>query len=94
MMDTLVAHGRPVRVYGEMVDNLAVRGDYAHAILLESMWNALATRYTFTLFCGYSAISFGDPRRGDMLRKICAAHTHVSADDRDPLGAFLVATHG
>ena len=37
----LARRGRRVRAYGEMVDLLAMRGELADAIKLETLWNDL-----------------------------------------------------
>jgi|SoiMethySBSTD1v2_1073268.scaffolds.fasta_scaffold03155_14 DcmR-like sensory protein len=81
---------RPVRIYGEMVDVLAARGEYTMAGELEELWNELGKRQAFTLFCGYSAAHFGDPKDADALRRICAAHSEVLTNPADVLGSFLV----
>jgi hypothetical protein len=86
----LAASGQPLRIYGEMVDLLAAQGDYAAALRLEQLWNDLAGRYSFTLFCGYSAASFGNPRTQPCLQSICRAHTAVRTDPRDVLASFIV----
>lgn len=85
--------GRRVRIYGEMVDVLAAPGNFNGARELEDFWNELGERESFTLFCGYSAVTFGDPHSARALRAICDAHSHVSADPRDQLGSFLLRTH-
>jgi hypothetical protein len=92
LVSTLAARGARVRIFGEMVDLLAGAGDYAGAEQLEALWNDLAQREPFVLFCGYSAASFGDPRSRAALRRICAAHEHVHTDPADLLGSFLVDT--
>jgi KaiC/GvpD/RAD55 family RecA-like ATPase len=94
MMSALCAAGHVVRAYGEMVDLLVARNDYRGAVHLEEMWNRLAARYSFTLFCGYSAVHFGDVRRGQALLSICRAHTAASAAPDDVLSSFLLSTHG
>lgn len=94
LVRTLVDRGPHLRIYGEIVDDLATRGDYHSAMQLEELWNGLAECHTFTVMCGYSAISFGDPRRADTLKSICCAHSHVRADERDPLASFLLSAHG
>jgi hypothetical protein len=88
------ASGRPLRVYGEMVDVLAAQGEYAAALELEELWNELATEHVFTILCGYTAGHFGDPRNATDLRRICAAHSAVVADPQDVLGSFLVNGRG
>ena len=82
-----------LRIYGEMVDVLASEGDYRSAELLEEFWNALGERESFKLFCGYSAVNFGDPRTAEALRAICRSHTHVRSNPRDALGSFLLGSH-
>jgi len=89
----LIARGRPLRVYGEMVDVLAIEGDFDAARELETLWNQLAVRHPFTLFCGYSAISFGDPRTAHTLRALCNAHTRVRSEAEDVLGSFLLEAY-
>lgn len=82
-------HGR-VRAYGEMVDSLARSGEFQSAARLEELWNRLADREQFTLFCGYSAEHFGNPRDRAALDQICQLHSHVHSDPRDVLGSFLL----
>jgi anti-sigma regulatory factor (Ser/Thr protein kinase) len=49
----------PRRVYGEMVGVLWSEGNVAGAINVEALWNALAARMSFSLFCGYpSSVAF------------------------------------
>ena len=89
----LSSRGRRLLVYGEMVDVLATRGDFDAAGELEALWNQLAARHRFTLLCGYSAVSFGDPRSARALRDLCSAHSHVLSSPGDVLGAFLLGTY-
>ena len=79
-----------LRVYGEMVDLLAAEGDFRGALELETVWNGLRERESFQLFCGYSAVSFGDPRVSEELRLISRAHSHVHTNPSDILGTFLL----
>ena len=92
LVRTLAARGPRLRIFGEMVDLLAGSGDYAGAEELEELWNGLAQREPFVLFCGYSASTFGDPRSRAALRRICDAHEHVHTSPTDLLGSFLVDT--
>jgi hypothetical protein len=82
--------GRTLRAYGEMVDLLAGEGDYRGAQQLEGLWNELREREPFTLFCGYSAVNFGDPRTSTALRHICRSHSRVRSNPLDALGAYLL----
>ena len=65
----------PVRAYGEMVDLLWKQGRPDAAIKLEIMWNDLATRYSFSLLCGYSMGNFY--KQADQYEAVCKQHTHV-----------------
>jgi hypothetical protein len=89
----LASRSVPLRIYGEMVDILAAKGEYRAAHELEELWNALGERESFTLFCGYSAEHFGDPRTAESLRTICRAHTSVRVDPRDLLSSYLVQAY-
>jgi hypothetical protein len=93
LVSSLAARGKPLRIYGEMVDVLAAQGEYAAAHELEELWNRLGKREEFTLFCGYTAAHFGDPRNAEALRRVCASHSEVLSDPRDVLGSFLLRTH-
>jgi hypothetical protein len=90
LVRTLVERGRPLRIFGEMVDLLAGAGDHACAAQLEELWNGLARRHPFRLLCGYSAASFGNPRARVALRRMCDAHQQVRSAPPDLLGTFLV----
>lgn len=86
----LTLRGRPLRIYGEMVDILAADGDLPAAEQLEQLWNDLAASARFTLFCGYSSVHFGNPRTAAALQHICQAHTHVVAAPADELATWLL----
>ena len=86
----LEAFGRPLRIYGEMVDMLASRGEHVAALELEELWNDVDLRKNYRVFCSYMAANFADPRTRDELRRVCAAHTEVRSDPRDVRGSSLV----
>ncbi len=86
----LASSDRRLRVYGEMVDVLASTGDFRIALQLEARWNDLRPETPFTLFCGYSAENFGNPKLSETLRLTCQAHSHIRTSPRDPLAAFLL----
>lgn len=87
---TRLGDGRRLRIYGEMVDVLAARGNYKGAMQLEELWNGLATRESFTLFCGYASGHFGDLKTAKFLADICASHSHVHRKADDLLAEFLL----
>lgn len=82
--------GRRVRAYGEMVDMLAQRGEFADAIKLEALWNRLGERVPFFLMCGYSAAHFVATATHRALREICCAHSSVHRHAQDPLATWLL----
>jgi hypothetical protein len=88
----LRSRGRPLRVYGEMVDVLALEGDFQAARQLEDLWNDLGCAEPFTLLCGYSAVHFGDPASADALARICRSHSEVRVSPHDILATFLLET--
>jgi hypothetical protein len=80
-----------VRIYGEMVDLLATRGDFSAAEQLETMWNDLGTESPFTLLCGYASANFADDRAASALHAICCTHTKTTVKPADLLGAWLLS---
>jgi hypothetical protein len=87
----LLSEGRGLRIYGEMVDLLALEMDFQGAQQLETLWNRLEPGQPYTLLCGYLSARFGDPRHTRWLNAICAAHTRVETAPGDRLGAWLVS---
>jgi hypothetical protein len=92
LVHALAARGKPLRIYGEMVDLLAGEADFNAVLQVEEMWNDLAAQAPFTLFCGYSAVNFGNPLTTGALRLICRTHSHVRSNSRDMLGSYLVSS--
>jgi hypothetical protein len=85
------AFGRPLRIYGEMVDVLAAEENFAAVIELERLWNQLTRECSFKLLCGYSSAHFGDERTAATLKRICAEHDHATARSSDLLASWLLA---
>jgi signal transduction histidine kinase len=71
---------RPIHIFGELVDLLWAQGEQDAAISLEAMWNALAQKHAFNLFCSYRVT----PSRATSasLKPVCAAHSHVLRPER------------
>jgi len=69
-----LAHGTPVRIYGEMVAVLWSQCQFRAAIRLEQLWNQLGTCKEFSLLCGYPAAAFQD---GSLLDEVSACHSHI-----------------
>ena len=79
-----------LRIFGDIVDVLADRGNLQDACMLEACWNRLAQIVPFSLFCGYSSMNLAGPGTVNMRRAICHSHTRMAIDALDPLGVFLV----
>jgi hypothetical protein len=69
--------GHRVRVFGEMVDLLFLRGEPRAALALEKLWNDLARGRDFALLCGYQLDVFDRASQVEALPGVCDAHTHV-----------------
>ncbi|MGN6316119.1 ATP-binding protein [Trinickia sp.] len=77
MGSVAVQAGGPVHAFGEMVSLLCERGLHDAAVRLETLWNELAKRCSFTLFCAYPHALFSNAEHSPVFEHICAAHTHV-----------------
>jgi PAS domain S-box-containing protein len=65
------------RAYGEMVDILCREGRGEAAVILERLWNDVAHRHRFSLFCAYAIDSVADD--ADLHARICEAHSSSRA---------------
>lgn len=65
---------RRVSVFGEMVAVLCASDNAPAAVRLERMWNELAARFSFSLFCAYPLELFARDLDGDVLLAVCAEH--------------------
>jgi PAS domain S-box-containing protein len=74
---SLTANGRSLRAFGEMVALLWAEGNIEGAIRLEELWNALALRHSFELFCAYPIKGFGSDASQRPFLHICQAHSRV-----------------
>ncbi|MDQ4009113.1 MAG: MEDS domain-containing protein [Actinomycetota bacterium] len=72
-----VESARDVKIYGEMVAVLWDEGNVAAAIELEDLWNDLATRHPFSLFCAYPMCAFDADASTEAFRRICRQHSRV-----------------
>lgn len=60
--------------FGDMVDVLYTRGDADAAIELERLWDELAHRYGFALYCAYDASQFSHDKHRAAFDAICRHH--------------------
>jgi MEDS: MEthanogen/methylotroph, DcmR Sensory domain/Histidine kinase-like ATPase domain len=77
LVRSAAAAGRPVVAYGEMVALLWEDGFLGAAIELESLWNALADRVAFSLFCSYPSTSVTGEDQAELLHQVCCLHSAV-----------------
>ena len=73
----MVAGGRRVRAFGEMVALLVEEENPEAAIRLEQLWNELGKNYAFSLFCGYSMDGLRGESFTQLVTDVCAEHAHV-----------------
>jgi len=73
----MAGHGRRIHAFGEMVALLWADGNRTAAIALEQLWNDLAKRYRFSLFCAYPISDFADSEQQAALTGVCACHSRV-----------------
>lgn len=86
--------GRPVRIYAEMVALLWDAGQVTLALELETMWNDLAVRQSFSLLCGYPARVAAPDGETRAVERVCRLHTRVSAPDAGLPGLRDVSADG
>jgi signal transduction histidine kinase len=67
--------GRGLFVFGEMVALLWTSGNTQGALRLEQLWNELASKYDFSLYCGYPTKASGREDDREMFLKICREHS-------------------
>jgi hypothetical protein len=70
-------NGKGLRIFGEMVALLLTARNVKAAIRLEEMWNTLAKKHDFSLFCGYPAKGPCDVLDGQLFSQICKEHSCV-----------------
>jgi MEDS: MEthanogen/methylotroph, DcmR Sensory domain len=68
---------RPVRTYGEMVALLWNDGLVEQAVKLEEMWEALASRQSFSLLCSYPAGQVAGDGYLPAFAEVCRLHRAV-----------------
>ena len=77
LVRSIVRSNRSMRAFGEMVALLWMRGERDGAIALEKLWNELASKTPFSLFCAYPAQCFRDQPNMGGLWDVCQAHSRV-----------------
>ncbi|MEP6625906.1 MAG: MEDS domain-containing protein [Acidimicrobiia bacterium] len=75
----------PVRVFGEMVALLWASGQVTEAIEVESLWNDLASRLDFELFCAYPVSIIEGAGSLANGKRVCDQHARTIALGSEPL---------
>jgi hypothetical protein len=70
------SHGRPVRVFAEMVALLLERGEARATIRLENLWSQFCVQNAINLLCAYPTAGITQIH-GRAMEKICAAHSRI-----------------
>jgi PAS domain S-box-containing protein len=92
---------RRVAAFGEMVALLWLEGKPDAAIQLEQLWNDLARTHSFELHCAYPIHLFAQEQDSELVRQICAKHSHVvpaepytgATNDEERLQTVVVLQH-
>ena len=75
-IERAAAAGKNVRLFGEMVAILWAEGNVRGALELEELWNRLAQKHPFKLFCAYPAELFGSGQP-ESISAVCHQHSQV-----------------
>ena len=80
LIEPRIAHAQKrvprIVVFGEMVALLWRDGRHEAAVRLEELWNDLARKYDFSLFCAYP-IAQMEEGSWEAVHAVCAAHSHA-----------------
>lgn len=66
-----------LRVYGDVVDELASEGNDKGVLDLESAWHESMKEISFHLHCGYLMENFSSFRSAELFEKICLLHSRI-----------------
>ena len=68
---------RRVAACGECAPTLLSEGKEEAAVLLEHLWDEIASRYNTSILCGYLSNEFQDSASSHIFSSICAGHSAV-----------------
>jgi DNA-binding NarL/FixJ family response regulator len=71
------AEAKHVSFCGQIAPLLLRQGDAEGAIELEHIWDQISLAHGANIFCGYISSGIPDTNRGEIVPRICAAHSHV-----------------
>jgi signal transduction histidine kinase len=77
--------GRSVRIFGEAVAVLWAEGNVTGALQLEDLWNDLAGKHAFSVFCAYPMSGFNGAGSTAPFEHVCSAHSRVLPTEAEAL---------
>ena len=80
-VQSLIRQFGAVRVYGDIVDDLAAAGNDDAVIDLEEEWHRALEQCSFRLHCGYMMEHFSSFKSTALFEKICRLHSYVENED-------------
>ncbi len=83
VLSRLQPAGRGVRVYSELADTLWRAGNTEAAIRLEDFWNAMASAYSFSLYCGYTMDTQSEHAYAGPLEELGRTHSDILGTPED-----------
>jgi len=82
-LSRLQPSGRDTRVYSEMANALWHAGNTEAAIRIEDFWNALASTYSFSLYCGYTMDTQSEHSYAAPLEELGRTHSDILGTPED-----------
>ena len=77
LVSSACASGRSVHAFGEMVSLLWEEGNVQGALELETLWNELGERESFSLYCAYHVLCVGLTDDLAAIKLVCDHHSLV-----------------
>jgi len=82
-LSRLQPSGRDTRVYSEIANALWHGGNTEAAIRIEDFWNALASTYSFSLYCGYTMDTQSEHSYAAPLEELGRTHSDILGTPED-----------
>ena len=83
VLSRLQPYGSGVRIYSELADTLWRAGNTEAAIRLEDFWNALASAYSFSLYCAYTMDTHSEHAYAGPMEELGRTHSDILGTPED-----------
>lgn len=83
VLSRLEPFGRGIRVYSELAGTLWASGNTEAAVRLEDFWNALASAYQFSLYCGFTIDTHSESSYVGPLEELGRTHSEILGSPED-----------